>query len=182
MEATLLDVLQDLDYDITHKRVLSRERRRSYLRVIRLFVKVIGNKKIKEYKATHAVHFHTYLRKSHLKPRTVHGYMTNMKCFAKRCFSNRVEFIKPVEFVIPTVPERLPVYMTQSELDTILAYTDEMIKPENLRPGIYAKVTMYCWRAAIRMFAKTAARSSEVLGLKFNEIDMHNCTASTIGK
>lgn len=107
-----------------------------------------------------------------LKPRSLHRKISSLKSFTKYC---KQENLLEDDFMIgierPKIDDKLPVYMTLSELRKLFVYLDHATGRFALRNNLMFK-----------LLATSGMRRSELASLIWEQIDLDNRTVKIYGK
>jgi integrase/recombinase XerC len=113
-----------------------------------------------------------YLLEKQNSPRSINRKITTLKSFYKYLIKEGSVSQNPIRKIItPRTSKRLPVFVEQEKMDTLL---DEI----DFGKGFHALRD----RLILEMFYVTGMRLSELLNLKESDIDFHHSSIKVLGK
>ncbi len=167
MNKTILD--NYIDY-LNYERVLSKATISSYLNDIKIFTEFTNNKDYKKINHQDIESFIEHLYKEKKSILTIIHYISIINLFYKFLESEKIITENPCNKIsIPHKPKTLPKYLTVEEVNKLLDI--ELNNAFNYRD-----------KAMLELMYATGIRVSELLNLKYYEIDLNEAIIRIMGK
>ncbi len=160
---------QYLDY-LQFERILSDKTIKSYLNDLKVFNDFTKNKDYKKVNHKDIESFMEYLNKENKSILTIIHYISIINLFYKFLESENIIKENPCNKIsLPHKPKSLPKFLSVEEVDKLLDI--ELITPYNYRD-----------KAMLELMYATGMRVSELLNLKYFEIDLNEELVRVMGK
>ncbi|MFZ4401368.1 MAG: tyrosine-type recombinase/integrase [Bacteroidales bacterium] len=113
------------------------------------------------------------LMASGIQPRSINRKITTLKSFYKFLLREKLISINPtIKLVSPKTPKKLPVFVEEANMETLLKMDDEFSDEYSQFRNILI----------LEVFYNTGIRLSELINLKDEDIDFVNLTIKVLGK
>ncbi len=127
---------------------------------------------VEEIKPTYIRTWLAHLKSQGISSKTINRKISSLKSFFKQQLKQEIIKVSPMATIVsPKMGKRLPQFVEKKDIDTLF---DHVEFPDNW--------TGKTERLLLLILYNTGIRQAELIGLKENQVDMHNSAIKVLGK
>jgi integrase/recombinase XerC len=117
-------------------------------------------------------------RQRKISRRTLRNHVSGIRAFFKYCLRNDLAQANPfLSLSLPKLPKTLPKFLTQSQMETLLAQPDRLLEGEGADPFAALRDRMI-----LELLYGGGLRVSELIGLEYGALDLQRGVVRVLGK